>query len=161
MKNSKSIDNTISDMEKILAICKFVKEKIPDVKYHQSGYYKGFSSKSINSIYNKFYFIKNSEVLYVVPYLELDFVYNGIEEKIRINSSPRSSVLAKAYWSYTFEQNVIKFSRFKVNFKNNKFKDDMINECQSQIVKFIKDHKGYKLIDKNLDPKIKKLLLFI
>ena len=157
----KSISDTIKNLEKDLAICKFIKEKYPDVRCHQNTNQRGFSSRSVNSTYNKFEFVRSTDVLFVVPYVELPFEYNGSEEFIRINSYPRSSMLAKIYYSYAYECSVISFSRFKANLKKNKFKDDMINDCRLEIVDFIKAHSGYKLIEKNLDPGIKKLLSFI
>ena len=161
MRKQKTIDDTIEDLERNLAICKFVKEKYPDVKYHQNGNYSGFSSKSVNPNYTNFEFLKTHESLFVVPYIELPFCYNGIIQNIRVNTSPRSFILAKSRYSFFHKQKVLKFSNFKLNFRRNKFKLDMVNACKIEIANFIKNNKEAKLIDKNLDSSIKKLLCFI
>ena len=161
MRNGKLISQTIEELEKTLAVCNFIKESFPDAKFHNNGYYKGFSSKLVNSKYTNFDFVKNSSALYVIPYTEISFKYKGNHELLRINSSPRSSALVRAYYSYGHNQWVIKFPNFRLNFKKNNFEEKMIIDCRNKIVEFIGEHKNYKLIDKNLDPKIKKLLAFM
>lgn len=156
----KPISKAIEDAEKVLATLNFVKDKIPDAKFHQTNYYKGFSAKSVNANYTNFEFIKGFNALYVVPFIELDFEYNGNMEKIRINSSPRSNRLIYITYSREHKQRVINFSRLNLNLKNNNFKDDMLNACRIKILDFIKDHPEHKLNQKHLEPRLKKLLLF-
>lgn len=157
----RNIHESIEDLEKKLAMCKFVKECLPDAKLHTNQFVTfGFSSKTVNKNYTKFDFVKTPNALYVVPYIELDFEYNGELEKVRVNSSPRSNRLAYVSWSSDYRSRVIKFSNIRLNLKTNKFKEDMLNACRLQIVNFIQNNREYKLDQKNLDPRLKKLLLF-
>ena len=160
MGQPKKISKAIYDLEKILTIHKFVMEKFPDAKSHISPTYFGFSAKSVNYNYSNFEFIKGNHVLYVMPYLELDFNYNDKVEKIRINSSPRSNRLAYVKYSKEKKCNIIHFSKLKFNLKNHKFKADMINSCILNILSFIKEHPNHILDEKNLDPRLKNLLIF-
>jgi hypothetical protein len=95
-----------------------------------------------------------------VPFLELNFEYNGVVEKIRVNSSPRSNRLVYIRYDRVSKNKLINFSRLSVNLKNNNFKDDMLNACRVKILEFIKEHPGYQLDTKHLEPRLKKLLLF-
>lgn len=160
MGQPKSILKAIYDIEKILATCKFVQNNVPDARFHQTNYYHGFSAKSVNSNYTNFEFIKGFNCLYVVPYIELNFEYQGVSEKIRINSSPRSNRLIYITYSREHKQRMINFSRLNLNLKNNHFKNDMLNACRIKILEFIKEHPQYKLNQKHLEPRLKKLLLF-
>lgn len=160
MGKPKNVDEAILDAEKTLQIFNFVKSKVPDAKVHFTTYYNGFSAKSVNSSYTNFDFIKGYNVLFVVPFLELNFEYNGACEKIKINSSPRSSRLVNIYFDQLSKNRVISFSRLSINLKNNNFKGEMINECRIKILEFIKEHPGCGLDTKHLEPRLKKLLLF-
>lgn len=158
---TRTIHESIEDLEKKLAMFKFVKQHLPDARLHTSQSKAfGFSSKAVNKNYTKFDFVKSPNALYVVPYIELDFEYNGELEKVRVNSSPRSNRLAYVSWSSDYRSRVIKFSNMCLNFKSNKFKEDMLNACRLKIVDFIQSNREYKLDQKNLDSRLKKLLLF-
>ena len=159
MAQPKEISQAIKDLEKKVEIYKFVLEKIPDTKVHNTKEYEGFSSKTVNSIYTKFEFVEAYSSLYVIPYIELDFLYNDKIEKIRVNSSPRINRLAYMRYSRGIKKS-INFSRLNFNLKNNKFKEDMINACHSRILAFIQKHPGCQINDKYLDTRLKKLLLF-
>lgn len=156
----KTILQGIESLEKTLAIYKFVNEKVPDTKIHNSIYYPGFSAKSVNSIYTNYDFVKGYDTLWVIAYLELPFEYNGVVETIRVNSSPRSNRLVYVTYDRFHKQKVIKFSRIKINLKNNNFKEDMLNACRVKILEFIKERPGYRLDTKHLEPRLKKLLSF-
>ncbi len=161
MGNPISLDQAINTTEKNLSLYKFVLEKVPDAKVHNGPYYNGFSAKSVNSSYTNFEFVKSGRALYVIPYLELDFPYENSIHKIRVNSSPRASRLAYISFSREFRKSIIKFSRLKFNLKNNKFKEEMLNSCMVEIINYVKQFSNLSIDDKNLDPKLKKLLLFI
>lgn len=152
------VTQAINDLEKKLALYKFVLEKAPDAKLHYTWF--SFSAKSVNSNYTKYEIVKRHLSYHVVPYLELDFEYLGKIEKIRINSSPRSSRLVYINHDRNKGKRVIKFSRLAINLKNNNFKDDMLDSCRIAILDFIKTHPGFELDKKYLEPRLKKLLLF-
>ena len=160
MGQPKKISKAICNLEKILAIHKFIMDKFPDAKSHISSNDFGFSAKSVNNNYTNFEFIKGNHVLYVMPFIELDFEYNGVLEKIRINSSPRASRLAYIKYSKDKKCSIIHFSKLKFNLKNNKFKNDMINHCIINILSFIREHPNHILDQKYLDSRLKKLLIF-
>lgn len=156
----KSISEGIENLEKTLAIYKFVEKHVPDAKLHGNQYFSGFSSKSVNLNYTGFEFVKGYSAMWVVAYLELPFEYNGKIETVRINSSPRSNRLVYVTYDRYSKSRIIKFSRLNINLKNNNFKDDMLNACRIKILDFIKERPGFKLDTKHLEPKLKKLLLF-
>ena len=158
MKKKTSINDLIFDLEKKLALCKFILNQVPDAKVHNYGH--GFSAKSVNLNYTNFEFIQGYNTIYVVPYLELIFEYNGSSQKVRINSSPRSSRLAYVTYDLGRKGYVLKFSKLAVNLKKNKFKEDMLNDCRIQILNFIKKYPNHTVDYSHLDPKLKKLLCF-
>ena len=159
MSYLKKIDQIIEDTERKLALLHFVKQNVPDVKVH-NGKYCRFTAKSVNSTYNNFDFITTHNGLYVTPYIQLNFEYDGKVEKIKISSSPRTNRLAYHQYNYRTKTRTIKFSRLLFNLKNNNFKEDMLNACQIKILDFIKQRPDSKLDQKHLSPRLKKLLLF-
>ena len=160
MAQGKNIKESILETEKKLALYKFVLEKCPDAKVHDSTGFNGFSSKSVNSNYTNYEFIHGYHSVYVVPYLELDFKYNDNLHKVRINSSPRSNRLVYLRYDSMVKGHVIKFSRLSFNLKNNNFKSDMLNDCRVRILEFIKDHPKYQIDYRHLEPRLKKLIMF-
>jgi len=161
MKRNK-IDDEIFSLEKSIAIHNFIKEKIPNayVQISKVKGFRGFVSKYVNKFYSGLEFNVNAHKIYVSPYLELDFEYNGVPEKLRVYSIPRQNKLAYIKHNYIKKTNIIHFSRLSINMKNNNFKDDMLNECRIKIMDFIKKHPRCELDQKHLDPKLKKLLAF-
>lgn len=159
MVKAKSLIDTIKEQEYILAKYKFVLEKFPDAKFH-NGWIPDFSSKSVNLIYTGFDFEQGRRTLNVVPYYNLKYTYNGVDEVIKMHSLPRRSRLCRITWKKVDGKRVIAFSRLSFNLKNNNFKDDMLNDCRTQIMQFIQKNPNYHLDTKHLEPRLKKLLLF-
>jgi 6-phosphogluconate dehydrogenase len=54
----------------------------------------------------------------------------------------------------------MKFSRFVFNLKKHNFREDVFNECRSQILTFIKEHPESILDSTHLEERLKKLLAF-
>lgn len=162
MYYAKDIDLAIKELEKSVLLYNFVKEKIPNVKVHFSKNSKNhtFFSKYVNSNYTNFEFIQGRDKIYVAPYIELDFEHNGVVEKVKISSSPRRSRLVYYKYIYQKRKSVIAFARLAINFKNNNFKDDMLNACRLQILTFIKNHPKVELDSTHLEPRLKKILMF-
>lgn len=150
-----SIDVFIKEAEYQLAKYKLVKEHFPDARCSAYG---EFTSKTVNTQYNKWDFLTNYGGLFVAPYCEVKLEFDGAEEMVKVHSSPRNSRLV--YLRRYSAPKSLKFSRLSINLKNNKFKDDMLNSCRAEIMNFIKNNPGYKLDDKHLEPRLKKLLLF-
>jgi hypothetical protein len=150
----------IEHIEHNLAKYKAVLQAFPDVL---SNRHMEFTSKSVNKQYTQLEFMKNWSGLYVAPYCEVMFENNSKEELIKIHSSPKYNRLVYLRrWGYRPEdKNVIKFARMKINLKTHAFKDEMINLCQTEIIKFIRDNPGFRLDDKHLDPRLKKLIMFV
>jgi hypothetical protein len=160
MARTKPLEQSIKELEHTLAKYNAVLKVFPDAKIHETYWPARFSSKAVNLIYTKLEFKRHYNTLRVMPYCEVEFEHNGTSELIVVNTSPKYSRLAYIPWSRKGENKVIKFSRVAVNLKNNNFKEDMMNECRVHIMNFIKDNPGYKLDDKHLEPRLKKLLLF-
>jgi hypothetical protein len=55
---------------------------------------------------------------------------------------------------------VIRFSKLAFNLKTSKFNDQMMNECRTNILQFIKNNPESKLDDSNLEDRLKKLIIF-
>lgn len=157
MPRARLIGDTVRDLEYELAKQKAIQAKFPEAKVH---YFSGFQSKLVNQNYTKFDFIRKSYGLYVLPYCEVEFIYNGKTEIVKVHSSPKANRLAYLHWNREIRNHIIKFSRVAINLKNNQFKDDMLNSCRAEIMSFIKNNPTLKMDDKHLEPRLKKLLIF-
>jgi hypothetical protein len=155
MGRSRSIDDFIKETEHRLTKYKAVQEKFPDAKCN---YYSDFSSKTVNKEYTKWQFVSSYSGLHVMPYCEVIYNFDGQEEVIKVHSSPKASRLV--YLQRWHKPKTIKFSRLTINLKNNQFKDDMLNDCRAEIMKFISANPGYQLDKKHLEPRLQKLLAF-
>lgn len=154
------VSDTIKNYEYNLAKLKVVQEAFPNARHHQDN---TFSDKAVNQLYTHFKFETIYRTLYVVPYCEIPFQMGDQEETIKVYSSPKKNKLAKASWRVDpiSKKKTISFARLSVNMKNNKFKDDMLNACKTEIMAFIKSHPEYALDKKHLDSRLQKLLTFI
>jgi hypothetical protein len=153
------IDNAIQDLEYQLARHKAVLAVFPRA---QVNCYSEFQSRLVNQNYTKFEFElrEKGKELYVLPYCEVPFTYQDRPEIIKIHSIPKANRLAYVTWNIDLKSYVIKFSRLSINLKNNDFKEDMLNSCRAEIMSFIKNNPGYKLDDRHLEPRLKRLLVF-
>jgi len=161
MAKIKTLSEHIADTEILLAKYKLVQSKFPDARmcYYNPNRY---ASKDVNTEYTKLEFSPSHWNLTVSPYAELKFNNNGKEEIIRIDSLPRRNRLLRVGWRPGKDgKKTIKISRFIFNMKKNKFKEDLFNECRAQVMEFIKNTPGTNLDDKHLEPRLKKLLMFI
>jgi len=176
MRYCKKISNLVLETEYELAKYKYVLANFPDAQTFGDFTKKNtivyaFKSKSVNSKYTNFTFYNNYHGISVLPFYELNFSFNDKSEVVKIHSMPKqislvhkSSIVEKIGVN-GFKQNktvkCLKFSNFLNSFNKNDFSLECTNQCIIHILQFIKDNPGYKLIDKNLEPRIKKLLLFI
>lgn len=157
MARARLISDTVQDIEYQLAKHKAVQAAFPDAKVHYSA---GFQSKLVNQNYTKFEFERRYRGLYVLPYCEVKFDFNGKTEIVKVHSKPKANRLLYLHWSRDLRNYIIKFSRVAFNLKNNEFKDDMLAHCRAEIMLFIKNNPSYKMDDKHLEPRLKKLLIF-
>jgi hypothetical protein len=153
------IGSTIQDLEYQLAKCKAVQAKFPLARVNCHSEYQ---SKEVNQNYTKFEFEvrEKGKELHVLPYCEVEFTYAGKTEIIRVHSMPKANRLVYIKWNIDLKSYVMNFSRLSINLKNNEFREDMLNSCRAQIMSFIKNNPGYKLNDRHLEPRLKKLLVF-
>lgn len=166
MPRTRPLTETIKELELQVARHKAVLKEFPDARMHHGFSYTKvkptvFSSKEVNQNYTKFDFDKRRRGLWVVPYCEVKFEYEGATEIIRVHSSPKSSRLAYLAWHRDLHIYVIKFARLTVNMKSHEFKEDMLNSCRAEIMTFIRDNPKYKMDDKHLETRLKKLLVFV
>lgn len=160
----KKLSDETKVVELTLAKYKAVLAKFPDAslgktwEYNNRDFTATFSSKAVNTQYNKLDFDVDARRITAIPHYELKLTHNDEEHIVKVNSTPKSSRLVYIPW----RDKVIKFSRLSFNLKNNDFvfTDDMLNACRVQIMQFIQTHPGYKLDEKYLEPRLKKLLLF-
>ena len=158
MSRARIITDTVHDLEFEVAKQKAVQKEFPDAKVH---WYSGFNSKDVNQKYTKFDFDSRPYGLWVMPYCEVNFEFDDKTHTVKVHSAPKANRLAYLSYSREFKGQCIKFSRVAINMKSNAFKDDMLNTCRTEIMKFIQDHPGYKLDQKHLEPRLKKLLAFV
>lgn len=168
MSKRKLVDS-VKQLEYELAMQRAVLKSFPEAKVHRFdtyGYRRHrygqieFLDKSVNKVYTKFEFEKRSHGVWVVPYCEVSFEHEGKTEIVKIHSTPKANRLVYLSWNRQLSNYVIKFSRIAINFKNNEFKEDMLNSCRAEIMSFIKNNGKYKMDDKHLEPRLKKLLVF-
>lgn len=160
------IESAISDIEYASAKYNFVLSNFPDCELQR--YYPDyiskkphFISKSINQKYNRLKFNDNKFELSVIPYFETSFVYKDKCESITIYSDPKKFILAHITDAKDKMTKKISFTKLSAHLKNNDFNDKMLNSCGVNILNFIKKNSGYKIDDKHLEPRLKKLLVFI
>ena len=161
MSKRKSINEHVADTELLLAKYKLVQEKFPDAVmcYYDSNRY---ASKTVNSEYSKLEFSPTSWSLTVYPYTELKLNFNGKEEIIRVDSLPRKNRLCSLGWKADVNgKRTIKVSKFIYNLKKNNFKEDLFNKCRIAVMEFIKNAPNTNLDIKTLEPRLRKLLMFI
>lgn len=161
MPRSKLLTDAIQEQEITLLKYKAILESFPDAKIHQAA--DGnitFSSKRVNQTYNQLKFDVRYQALRVVPSFDFEFIHNNTITLVPIYSSPKYNRLAYLRIDWKTRDRLIKFSRLAINIKNNHFNEAMLNECRVHIMNFIKSNPTYKLDEKHLDPKLKKLLLF-
>lgn len=157
---AKTVGKKISEMEFELAKHKAVLAAFPDAKVNAWG---GFTARSVNKTYTGFKFEHcKGYALYVLPHYTLEFEHNGISGTVQIGSAPRKNKLAYIEWNYKDKpiKRIMKFARMSINMKAHEFKEDMLNSCRSEIMKFIQDHPGCSIDKKYLEPRLNKLLLF-
>jgi hypothetical protein len=83
-----------------------------------------------------------------------------------VHAIPSKSKLAYIDHEWVGESNtctltrVIRFSKLSFNLKTSKFNDQMMNECRTNILEFIKNNPESKLDDSNLEDRLKKLIIF-
>lgn len=176
MARNTELKSIVEDAEYTAEKYKFVLSHFPDAKLqkHYPGYISKnptFISKLVNQQYTHLTFDSNAYRVTVLPYVKLEFEYKDKKEEIIVHSSPKRNLLAKisaqrnkvtkTYIKDNGEYvKKIVFSRLSINLKNNKFDDKMMNECRAHILKFIQQNPGYKIDDKYLEPRLKKLLVF-
>lgn len=173
MKFTMPLQTLVENSEFEVAKYKEVLSKFPDAKTFNNTNYGskfivyGFSSKLVNSNYNDYTFTNwNNFWLYIEPHFEFNFSYNGRSEVVCVHSSPRRISLAKLIWirgkdyNYLDNKYIIRFCNFKLLFKKKEFSEKCLNDCRLKILDFIKVNSKYKIDDKNLEPRLKKLLLF-
>ncbi len=157
MPLARPVTDCIRELEYQLAKQKAVQKEFADAKWHWK---IGFQSKLVNQKYTGFSFERRKRGLYVVPYCEVNCTVNGTTEKIMVYGKPKYNRLIYLSWNVNLVNYVMKFSRLAINLKNNEFKSDMINSCRAEIMSFIKNNSSYKMDDKHLEPRLKKLLIF-
>lgn len=158
----KSLSIQINEVEFRLAQFKAVQQAFPDANYNSWGSYGTFVSKTVNSTYTKFVFEKDYGGLYILVFSEVLFDFNNKQYAVKVYSTPRRCRLA--YLSCRRGKDgrrIMKFSRLKINMKKNSFKDEILNDCQSEIMLFIKNNPDYSLDTTHLDARLKKIVSFV
>jgi len=156
----KLVKEKIADLELELALKKAVFNKFPDATVTtREEYY----SKLVNRNYNKFVFSRSAYGLYLRLHHELEVDYGGSIYIVDIlgtanqnyplirvgKSNPNSSVY-----------DTIHVLDFPKELRKHKVRDDILNECRIEILDFIKKNPKLKLDETNLEPRLKKLLIF-
>lgn len=156
----KLVKEVIADLELDLALKKAVFNKFPDATVTRGVY----SSKLVNRYYNKFAFESNSYSLSVRLRSELDVEYNNRTYIVDVlgtaNQSYRLAHLGSTNPKSPFQYDCIQFANFIKEFKKHKVRDDILNECRVEILEYIRKNPKYKIDETNLEPRLKKLLVF-
>jgi hypothetical protein len=146
------------DAEHTLSRYKAVLAQFPGAKVND---HDEFFSTEVNQKYTKWSFDRSNWGVFVSPYCEVPFIFDGKEEIAKVYSKPkRSKVIYTHYDRKDNYKPVIKFARLAFNLKHNAFKDDMLNDCRVEIMTFIQKGAKHKVDFKHLEPRLKKLLAF-
>lgn len=170
----RTLIDSVNQLERELAIQRAVLTAFPDAKIvrvysyaNRKSLFGGlveFHDKNVNKVYTKFDFERSPYGVYVVPYCEVSFEHLGTTEVVKVHSTPKKNRLVYLRYNYKGKSDesryTVKFSRIAINLKNNEFKEDMLNSCRAEIMTFVKNNGQYKMDDKHLEPRLKKLLIF-
>jgi hypothetical protein len=156
---NESIKKTQHNLAKLQAVAAI----FPNASIGSTGL---FSDAQVNKNYTNFKFESYYNSLYVLPYYEVPYTFDGIEYTINVYSRPRRNRLAKS--NIIFNKNgvltrerEISFCKFSVNLKNNNFKLDLLESCKLEVMKFIRSYPNAKIDMKHLDPRLQKLLILL
>jgi hypothetical protein len=151
--------SVINDLEFKVAKLKAVQKEFPDAKINSYGQ---INCKTVNLKYTGLEFQADTWGLYVFPYCDVSFIFNGVTETTKVFSAPKRNKLVRNTWKKNAAgQRMMVFSRLAFNLKHNQFKEEMLAACQTEIMKFIANNPGFAIDDKHLDPRLKKLMSFI
>jgi len=155
------LKNSISELEINLAIQKAVFNKFPDAKINYAG---ELSSKTVNKEYNRYSFFKSAYGISLKLRYELEVNINGQIHiaDIHSDSNREYSILyvTSSESNKYFKLDTIKFPNYIKTFKRCKVRSDIFNECRVEILEFIKKYPHYKIDNSNIEPRLKKLLIF-
>src|SRR5215469_15163931 len=95
---ARPIKNAIQDLEYQLARHNAVLSAFPQA---QVNCHSEFQSKDVNRNYTNFEFElrEKGKELYVLPYCEVEFIYDGRTEIIKIHSMPKANRLVYVNWN--------------------------------------------------------------
>jgi len=164
------LDKIIEEQEYCAAKNIFIRSVYPDAKLvitKPSHYgrdldetaYNYYTSISVNKTYTKIQFKEKWRILYMRPYITIEFEFKGKKETIKIFSSPHRKKLA--YTGWLDKNKTIMFSKLALNVKNDNFKESLLKDCASGIMNYINNHKDHKIDTANLNERLKNLLVFI
>ena len=158
----------------------FIKSKFPDAKgvlstNHSKKDNIKFLSRSVNNNYKKIKFQDNWSSLLVRVFDEIEYEHNGKTEIIKVHSLPDTSQICHTicYEKYNYSVSpaapfiprkfvkTICFSKFPLNMKHNNFDEELLSQCRQACLEFIKNHSGYELDTKLLEPRLQNLLLLL
>ncbi len=155
MPQQNLISTSINNLEFKLAKFKAVYAQFPKATVNK---YEEFQSKEVNKVYTAYEFNRSNWGVSVLPYCEVNYQYDNKSYIVKVSSKPLQSKLVYLY--YSDGKYKITFSRLAFNLKQNSFKDAMFNDCRIEILNFIQANSQYSLDTKNLEPKLKNLLVF-
>lgn len=158
-----SIDDFILSHEYELEKFKFIKSEFSNCKVFKTNKKLFFTSSKVNSIYSNFELKKNYSGLSILPYVDLPFKFDGHDEPVRVYSNPRVNRLLSISYRIdpVVKKRIIKIHKYFINLKKNKFKDQIFKSCGEEILNIISSKPDFHVDYSNLDPKLKKLLMYI
>src|ERR1700722_2940612 len=129
-------------IDELMAQLQAVKVKFPDASLHLENNKIHFRDKVVNQQYTDLEFITNFGV-YVLPYCNIETVYNGNTNSVKVYSIPKRNklVYTEILWDHINNTRIqeIRFAKLSANLKNRLFNtDDMINLCHQKIIDYIK-----------------------
>ena len=166
MKNSdineliKQTSSEIQQKQFELAKLKHLQAIYPDIKY-----FRGiFSTKQVNENYDEVLIESTYSGLELKAYKKIEFKYGELITETKVFSSPYINKIAVISYEYDYVKHTskskIKFTRYCQTFKSKKFDSIVLKKVRESTIQFLDQHKNYIIDDTNLDPKLKKILLF-
>ena len=160
----KPLKTKIEELEAAAGHLKNIIQQFPDASINSDG---SIHSAMVNQCYNETTFTNTRYYLYMQLFYNHSYALNNKEHSIRIYSKNKQSYrLLSIGFDFTNGKDkkttyTINFADYVKDFKKHKVREGtLIDDCRNEIIAFIKNNPNYKINETNLEPRLKKLLIF-
>ena len=136
----------------------------PDIISNESNTVNILTSVKANQIHDKYEFETDYTGLYIIPYLESEFEYDGAKHTVKIFCKPRKHRLIYRMIKYSSpagpKETILSFTKINIKIKSANLKESFFKASKKEILKYIAAHPAAKLDKTHLDPQMERMLSF-